>query len=263
MQDSKVLEKPNSNNNVVILHGLFGSKENLQTLAKLLYESLDANIHLLDLPNHGQAIRSDDCSFDFMGATIAQYISNNDLENVTLIGHSLGGKVAINCAFNHSASVNNLSVQYLIVLDIAPKQYSAAPYANIFTALCELDLAKINSRTQVETILKVSINNKMIIAFLIRSLYKDAANKFNWRFNLEALSKTDAIYSSPLKENDEVTTKTLFIRGGKSDYILDSDSLSIAKHFNDYAIKTIPQAEHWLHFSHPTETLNIILDFIK
>ena len=231
---------------LLILHGYLGMSDNWKTLSSQ-YASEGFQVHALDLRNHGRSFHSDEFSYEVMVQDVLDYCQGNNLESVSIIGHSMGGKVAMFFATKYPEMVGKL-----IVADIGPKYYKPH-HQDIMEALNAVDFSQKPDRPQVEEVLKQYIPDFGTRQFLMKSLYWVEPSQLGFRFNLSAFNtKIDAI-GEALPENAVFEKDTLFLRGGNSNYIKDEDFELIKLHFPNSEIKMISGAGHWLHAEKPKE----------
>lgn len=241
---------------LIILHGLFGSLDNWQTLGKHFAENF--TVYLVDQRNHGQSPHSDEWNYQVMADDLNEFISDQNINNPIVLGHSMGGKTAMLFAVQKPDNLDKL-----IVADMAPKRYEPHHH-QILKALLAVDLDKISSRKEAEDILSEYIKDFGTKQFLLKNLYwKDVENKkLAWRFNLNAISKNIEAVGEGIEINKSINNlPALFIRGGKSDYVTENDYGLIKEIFPDAEIKTIEDAGHWLHAEAPEEFYKIVFQF--
>ena len=229
-----------------ILHGLFGSSDNWQTLGKKFAEHYE--VYLIDQRNHGQSFHSNVWNYQAMSDDILNLIAENKLNKIILLGHSMGGKAAMHFSIQHPEKV-----QKLVVVDIAPKYYPVH-HRTILDAIFSLNLTSISSRKEAENFLSQKIQHVGELQFLLKNLYwKDAQNnQLAWRFNLEVItSKIEIVGEAQNAEGNPVQLPTLFIRGEKSNYILEQDFSIIKNSFANAQIQTIAAAAHWVQAEQP------------
>ena len=225
---------------LIIIHGLFGMSDNWNTLGKRFAKIF--NVHILDLRNHGRSFHSNEFSYNILSQDLKVYIEDNDLENPILLGHSLGGKVAMHFCFN-----NIISVERLIVVDIAPKRYDMDFHINLLKILQGISLVNFQSRGEIEKELSRNIKDSAIRFFLMKNLYRDKNRYFNWRLNIDGLlNRLHEIQGADFL-NNSIDIPTLFIKGDRSEYINNDDKALIRDHFNNVIFKTINNAGHWVH----------------
>lgn len=241
---------------LLILHGFLGMSDNWKSLAAL-YTQDGFRVHALDLRNHGRSFHSNAFSYALMAQDVLDYCQENQLTNIALIGHSMGGKVAMLLA----TSYPNL-VSKLIVADIGPKFYPQH-HQNILEGLNAVDFSIKPSRSDVETILTNYISDTGTKQFLMKSLYWKESGQLAFRFNLEVFNKKIDEIGVALPENALFENSTLFIRGGNSNYILDSDFALIRSHFPKSILETIPHVGHWLHAENPILFYQISAAFLN
>jgi len=237
---------------VVLLHGLFGDRDNLKSLGREL--QADYQVIYVDLRNHGDSAHSDAMDFALMAADLKQLLSNLKIDQVHLVGHSLGGKVAMEFALTYPQQA--LSV---VAADIAPVAYDEK-HDHILAALCSLDLTAINSRKQADQALAQHIDTLGVRQFLLKNLRLDN-QQFSWRLHLAALRQhyptlsgavTDGSYDGPI----------LFIKGGDSDYLLSEHEGAIRQRFSAVELKVIEGTGHWLHAEKPQIFNRLVTAFL-
>lgn len=229
---------------LLIIHGFLGMSDNWKSFGAL-YASKGFQVHILDLRNHGKSFHSEDFSYDIMAQDVLEYCQNHNLNQVSIIGHSMGGKVAMLFATNYLEMVEKL-----IVADIGPKYY-APHHQDILAGLNAVDFTSKPDRAYVEETLYPFIPDFGTRQFLMKNLYWAAPGQLDFRFNLKVFNDKIEVIGTALPEEAQFEKPTLFIRGGNSRYILDSDLLEIKKHFPNFELVTIPNVGHWLHAENP------------
>jgi esterase len=241
---------------LLILHGFLGMSDNWKTLG-VQFASAGFQVHLLDLRNHGRSFHSEEFSYEIMAQDIFEYCTENNLESIDVIGHSMGGKTAMLLA----TSYPNL-VDKLVVADIGPKFY-APHHQDILAGLNEVDFSTKPSRNDVEEIMKNYIPDFGTRQFLMKSLYWQEPGQLAFRFNLNVFNKKINEIGKALHSDMIFEKPTLFIRGGNSNYIQDIDFENIKKHFPNSSFETIPNGGHWLHAENPVMFYELASDFLK
>ncbi len=241
---------------LLIIHGFLGMSDNWKSLSTQ-YANQGFQVHSLDMRNHGKSFHSDDFSYDLMVQDVLEYCSFHNLQSVNLIGHSMGGKVAMLMATENRELVNKL-----IVADIGPKFY-APHHQTILAALNAIDFSRKPSRNEAEAVVAQFISDVGTRQFLLKNLYWKTPEQLSFRFNLKVFNtKIDQI-GQALPFDNYFSGTTLFLRGEKSDYILDADFETIYHHFPIATIQTIPNAGHWLHAENPKAFLEHTLQFLQ
>ena len=237
---------------LVILHGLFGFSDNWQSQAKKLADYY--RVILIDLRNHGHSPWSDDFSYDLMAQDVFELCQELNLKDFILVGHSMGGKVAINFAQKHEVLLAKL-----VIVDIGIKAYPMH-HEHILAGIHSVDLPNISARRQADEKISVHIESEGIKQFLLKNLYWKDKGTLAWRMNVIVLEREMNKILSAMEEV-EVGVPTLFIRGAMSNYILDDDIESIEDLFIDSEIDTIDNAGHWVHAEATNEFLESLLSF--
>lgn len=236
----------------VILHGLFGYSDNWQTHGRKLAEYF--RVIMVDLRNHGHSDWSDEFSYQLMVSDVKILFDDLNIENAVLLGHSMGGKVAMSFAQNYPELLDKL-----IVVDMGIKAYPPH-HQIILEAICTLDLSQLSNRLEADEHLSKYIDSEAIRQFLMKNIYWKEKGKLAWRMNLPVLEREmDNILSAI--ENTECLVKTLFIRGALSNYILDEDIPKIEKVFPDSDVVTIEDAGHWVHAEQHDIFMETVLGF--
>lgn len=241
---------------VVIMHGLFGAARNWTSIAKRLGQ--DHRVFALDLRNHGASPWSDDVSYAAMAEDVRVFIEQRALEPVALVGHSMGGKVAMHLALQYRDLVDRL-----VIADIAPVAYDHS-FDDFFDAMRGVDLSRVQRRAEVEAALESSIPDRGIRAFLLQNLVRKDGG-FRWQLNLDALAMhMDDLTGWP----DDLPGRRfegpiLFIAGERSDYLRPRHRETILRLFPDARFMTLKDAGHWVHAEQPeafTATVRAFLD---
>jgi pimeloyl-ACP methyl ester carboxylesterase len=238
---------------LVILHGLFGYSDNWQTHAKKLSEYF--KVYLVDQRNHGYSPWSEEFSYDWMAQDLKELLDDEKLDSVFILGHSMGGKTAI-----RFCQLFPEMVEKLLVIDIGIKTYPAH-HDSILKGLKAIDLQKVSSRAEAEEQMIPFISSFGVRQFLLKNLYWADKSRLAWRMNIPVLEREmdEVLTGLP---NVEIGIPTLFIRGGKSDYILDEDLDALETMIFDMDLVTIKNAGHWVHAEAPDEFMDAVLGFL-
>jgi esterase len=237
---------------LIILHGLFGSSDNWRGVAKQL--ATQAQVIRVDLRNHGQSPHSDEMSYDLMADDVAELMADLNLQQVDVIGHSIGGKVAMALAARYPEKLRRL-----LVVDMAPKWYPDR-HSDIFEALLALDLSQFTKRSEVDMALATTIADKGIRQFLLMNLAL-TDGKLQWRINLQGLSDHYSQLLQAVCEGQVIELPTLFLRGDLSNYIEQDDEVTIKQTFSNSDITIVEQAGHWIHAERPDLFLSHVNQF--
>ena len=240
---------------LIILHGVFGSSDNWKTLANQLKGTFE--VYLVDQRNHGLSPHSDDFNYQVMTHDLKELLDDEQVEKCILLGHSMGGKTAMNFAVKYPEKIIKL-----IIVDIAPKGYPPH-HENILKGVHSLNLHEINTRKEADDLLSVTINNAGIRQFILKNLSRNPKGLFYWKINWKAIEDNIQAIGAPLLSHAVFPGEVLFIRGAQSDYILNEDEPLLKKHFPDADLMTIQKAGHWVHAEQPAQLLALINQFIK
>lgn len=239
----------------VILHGFLGMGDNWKTLGNKFAEE-GYEVHLLDLRNHGRSPHTDEMNYDAMAGDVLGYCKSRDLEDIILLGHSMGGKVAM-----HVANADPDLVEKLIIVDISPKYY-APHHHKILEGLTALQEKSFTSRGDAETFLSEFIEDEGTRLFLLKNLYRKEKNVLSLRLNLEALKENIEEVGAPLPAGFRFDKSTLFIKGERSNYITPQDKPLTDMHFPSAEIIEIPNAGHWVHAENMPDFFKAVQKFI-
>lgn len=239
----------------VLIHGLFGSTDNLNVIANALSEHYQ--VINIDVRNHGQSFHTQHIDYPSMAQDVINVLKYHNIASSHLIGHSMGGKIAMQLALSHPEYVKKLAV-----LDIAPVAYHAR-HNDIFAALQSVASQHISSRSQADTLMQAHIPELGVRQFLLKSLRKTQTGEFNWQFNLPALIENYPAILAKLEANTPFQGDTLFIKGSNSDYIAAEHRNAIAQLFPRAKAKIINGAGHWLHAEKPAAVNKSISDFLR
>ena len=236
---------------VVIVHGLFGSGDNWQTLAG---KFPGWKVYLPDLRNHGNSPWHDGFSVPELAEDLGEFADERGLGPCPWLGHSLGGKAIMELALSRPEAVTGIAV-----LDMTPKQ-SAARYPGFVEALRALDLEEVTGRSDAQSKLTASIPDVTTLQFLLKSLVPDEARpgKWRWRLNLASLQANYPEIWKPLADGRKWEGPAFFLHGGLSDYLLPGDEVLIREFFPQARLEAVAGAGHWLHAEKPAEVVGAL-----
>ncbi len=241
---------------LIIMHGLFGMLDNWQTFAKAIAK-IGFEVHILDMRNHGKSPHSLEFNYQVMADDLEAYLDDQNIESAHILGHSMGGKVAM-----LFATENEFRTRSLTVVDIGPRAYPVH-HQEIIDALMDLDLSVLKTRGQAMEALGKRISNVAIRQFLLKSLYWEEKEKLALRFNLQVIEANISMVGEGLYEQAEYNGPTLFIDGALSNYIVPEDEPLIKKHFPQANIVTIKGAGHWVHAEQPQLFYEVVERFLS
>ena len=254
---------------LIIIHGLYGASDNWTTVARALSKYF--KVYTIDQRNHGLSPHSDEMNYQAMKEDLREFIETHNLEKVSLLGHSMGGKTAMFYATEFPQKVSNL-----IVADISPRTYGTVPeetpqyqlHCSMIKAMKKVDLSTATSRNDVDKALQEDISMARVRQFLLKNLQRNEDNSFRWKINLDALGNhlmdvLDGIDPAPYEHGNGITAfPALFLRGEHSDYIEKEDEALIQTIFPYAKLVTIENAGHWVHAEKPEAFIKAIRDFI-
>lgn len=241
---------------LVMLHGLFGDLDNFRSVSLHMERSL--SILRLDLPGHGKSPTLPSLSIESMADQVLNELAALGIREYSLLGHSLGGKVAMAVA----ASPQCKGLKRLCIVDIAPKLYPPH-HQSIFDALLSLDLNALTNRRDADKQLRHVVPDAGVRAFLLKGLYQHESKRFLWRFDLKQLAADYPLISMPPPMKNVVLVPSLFIKGGNSDYLTAPDEAEIRMRFSDPSLKVIDGAGHWPHAEKPAQFSKLCTDFFQ
>ena len=241
---------------LIVLHGFLGMSDNWNGLGKL-YAEQGLQVHLVDQRNHGKSFHSPAFDYPIMARDLVDYMSHHGLDSARVLGHSMGGKTAMHLAASHPHMVDRL-----LVADIGPKAYPPEHQA-ILDALGTLDFDRIKSRGEADEALAKRLKSLSIRQFLSKSLYWVEKGKLGLRFNYPVLKDKIEEVGEALPASARYQGPTLFLRGERSDYVLDSDLPLILEHFPQARLEDIEGAGHWLHAENPKQFFEKSLEFLN
>lgn len=235
---------------LLLLHGLFGDGDNL-AVVKRHFES-KYNILSIDLPHHGRSSHQFSFSLNEWADAIATELMTRGIFELSVVGHSLGGKVAMMLARN--ARIN---IHHLVIVDIAPVSYSHR-HQSVFAALKKVKLTTLKSRQEADYYLALELSDASTRQFLLKSLVKSTQGHFSWRFNLNGLVEAYSQLSYWTEASSPYTGSTVFIKGALSDYIVQEYQEAIKRQFPLAKAHVIANTGHWLHAEKPQSFLRVL-----
>lgn len=223
---------------LLILPGFLGSSRNWLTAGAGLAPHF--HVRALDLRNHGRSPGLPEMNFEVMVADVLEWMDAQHLPTATLLGHSMGGKVAMRLACRHPGRVARL-----VAVDIAPKEYPGMAQRAEVAAMNELRLDELHSRAEAELRLEARVDSLAMRKFLASNLERDADGRWRWTVNLPVLtSALPELVKAPLGPDDRFDGPALFLLGGKSRFVEAGDHAAIRRHFPAATIRTIPESGH-------------------
>ncbi len=241
---------------LLILHGLLGTLDNWQSLSKRFSDTFQ--VFAIDLRNHGRSPHSAEFNYRVMAEDVNEFIDRHHLQSaVNIIGHSMGGKIAMQFALTHPEKCGKL-----VIVNIAPCEYEKQ-HDEILQTLVKIDLASVSSRREVESLMAKDIPQFAMRQFLLKNLKRNTNGSFSWKMNLDAIKNN---YRETLRAIDSPIAfkkPALFIRGENSDYIRENDIPGIEKLFPNSTFETILNAGHWVHAEAPEKFFEVVHRFLN
>src|SRR5690242_798413 len=240
---------------LVILHGFLGSSENWRAMRKLFATTY--KVFSVDQRNHGSSPHSSTMNYEVMTEDLREFLAEQGLSEVFLLGHSMGGKVAM-----QFASESPEAIEKLVILDIGPKAYPPA-HRPLLQAMQNLELNGLKTYGEAEAGLGGTISDAPLRKFVVKNLMRDRNGEFQWRIGLDSLAANyDQLIEAPAILNS-FDKPTCFIRGGLSRFIEDQDFAAIRKYFPRAEFHTVPTAGHWVHIDAPEEFYRIVDEYLR
>ncbi|MDB5228955.1 MAG: alpha/beta hydrolase fold protein [Bacteroidota bacterium] len=240
--------------NIIILHGLLGSLDNWHTIAKFLSENY--RVYTIDQRNHGRSPHSEEMNYEVLANDIVEFCAQQSIQKTIVIGHSMGGKTAMYLALEHPELVKKL-----IIVDIAPILYEGEQ-DEILSAMSQAPLQKAKTREEIESFLQPRIPNHGVRQFILKNLSRSEAGGFEWKCNVEALTKNYQLLMDFPSTEKTYEGATYFIRGEQSGYINDDGWAACKKYFPNAELYVVNYAGHWVHADNPEqflETVKVVL----
>lgn len=223
---------------VIVIHGLLGSLDNLQTFGKQISKTY--RVWLIDMRNHGHSPHSDEMSYAVMAEDVQSFMSQHQIGHAHLIGHSMGGKVAMTFALNYPDLTDQL-----IVVDIGPKAYEG-DHMSIMEAMLAIHTDDYTERSQIENDFFAKVPSKRIVQLMMKNLGRNRSG-FYWKPNVKVLYDKYRDLMDEVPTHGEFVGKTSFIKGANSDYIQVEDFDSFRVFFPAAQLYIVPNAGHWVH----------------
>lgn len=238
---------------LIILHGLMGSLDNWQTIARQL--SSTYRVFIVDQRNHGKSPHVPQMSYPLMANDLLEFMQQQHLDKAHLLGHSMGGKTVMEFTLKHPGKVMKQ-----VVADMAPKAYPPHHDA-IFEAMFSVDLDRLTSRADAETVLACKIDDPSMRQFLLKSLDRLEDGTYEWKMNLPVLHSEYENIIASITPGKPVDTPTLVIRGEKSGYVKLEDIDLFKQYFPNTKMVTL-NTGHWVHAEAPKEFLEAVSNFL-
>jgi esterase len=241
---------------VIVLHGFLGSLDNWHSLATE-WGNNGLHIYTIDQRNHGRSPHTDHHSIPLMVEDLKDFMDQHYIDSAVILGHSMGGKVAMQFALDYPDRCSKL-----IVADMAPREYKPG-HDDVFDAIFQVSLDTIQTRKEADDAMIPYLGDFGTRQFVMKSLERSADGHYRWKFNLRTLFQDYNDVIKAIHSSHAYSGPTLFIRGGLSLYVKDSDMDDIKALFPAAAIHTIDEAGHWLHADKPKAFYEVVLNFVN
>ncbi|MEX0732653.1 MAG: alpha/beta fold hydrolase [Aquisalimonadaceae bacterium] len=240
---------------LLVLHGLFGSGMNWNRIARTLARSHE--VHLIDLRNHGNSPHDPEMTYPAMAEDVLEVMNTLEIQQAAVLGHSMGGKTAMQLALQHGDRITGL-----IVADMAPVSYQGEGHGRLIAALQRLDLSRLDSRQAASRELEADIAEIGIRQFLLTNLVQ-YDHHWRWRIPLDILRQSlDTIRGWP-GTRGRYSGPALFLHGEKSDYVTPTGEKTIHDLFPEARIESMRGCGHWLHAENPNGFTALVERFMK
>ncbi len=248
---------------LIILHGLYGASDNWISIIRSLSDHF--TVYAIDQRNHGQSPHMPSHTYEDMVEDLHEFIQQQNIQDPIILGHSMGGKTAMRFAIKYPEIVKKL-----VVVDIAPKNYSSyqnygevtSDHEYILTSLKKIPLDEMKNRTEINKELEKYFKDERLSMFLMKNI-KSSKGHFSWKMNIDVLQKDlEQVMDGFDNVNTNNPQHALFIKGGNSPYINEDDTMLIRKYFPSAELITIDGAGHWLHAEKPEQLLKTLDYFL-
>lgn len=240
---------------LIVLHGLLGESGNWHTLSRTAFQTV-ATVYALDQRNHGRSPHTEEMDYPSMAEDVHRFIDRHDLDGASLLGHSMGGKTAMQVALSYPEDVERL-----IVADMAPKAYPPR-HEHLLDALDQIDPSNYDRREDIDAALAEDVSSWPIRQFLLKNLDYDG-EQYSWRVNLDAIRRNYDQINAALPRDGTFEGPALFVRGGQSEYLDEEDLPDIRARFPAAELVTIEEAGHWVHADAPDAFADVVMDFLS
>jgi len=241
---------------LIILHGLFGMLDNYMSIASSL--ASDFRVFIVDQRNHGRSGHSSIFSYEAMSDDLLQFMEARNLTRAHILGHSMGGKTAMQFAFDHPEKLIRL-----VVADMTPAERPVnSRHQQLIEVMLSIDLSRFSDRVELARLLEEKIPSYRLRQFILKNLYLKSKDQLGWRLNLPAIYENLNEMFRGVNHVGQLANPTLFLKGELSDYIQDSDIAVIRKLFKEVEITTVPGASHWLHADNPAFFTESVRQFL-
>ena len=242
-------------NHLIILHGFLGMSDNWKTQGNIFAKN-GFKVHLLDQRNHGRSFWNKDFNYKVLAQDLLIYMDKQNIKNTILIGHSMGGKTAMEFSIKFPERIKKL-----VVIDISPKKY-VSNHDKILAGLASFDFRIIKTRKEADIHLSEYVTETQVRQFLLKNLYWITQGRLGLRLNISVLKNSSEEISKEIEFSKTYNNYVLFVKGENSDYIVDEDLKLISKYFPKSKVKKIKNAGHWVHVENHKDFIHTINTFL-
>jgi esterase len=239
---------------LILIHGFLGALDNWRSMSKRL--AIRFRVYAVDLRNHGHSPHDEVMNYSVMAHDLGEFFTTQAIESAFVLGHSLGGKIAMQFALEFPDLVDRL-----IVADIAPKAYPPA-HKPLLAALRQLNVSTLKSYAEADAALAPAIGDAGLRQFVIKNLEHSSDGSFRWRIALDAIIANYDALTQAIPAGTKFDKPVCFLRAGRSNYIEESDLALIHSLFPRAELVAIPDAGHWLHIEAPDEFFRVVTEFL-
>ena len=239
---------------LVVLHGVFGSSDNLFSVCRTIAET-GYEVYILDARNHGKSERSEEFNYEAMARDLDDFLAEHQVRRPVILGHSMGGKTVL----HYSQQYTNFSG--LVVVDITARGY-APHHDHIIQGLQAIATDTLTSRKEAEEIFSRFVTDPAERQFLLKNLYRTEGGGFDWRINIPVLAENQAEVVAEIPLYTKVEQPLLVLRGAESDYVRDEDVEALREFYPGARLQTVAGAGHWVHAAKPAAFVQAVTDFM-
>lgn len=239
-----------------MMHGLFGSWENLGGIARYLVN--ENQVYSLDMRNHGKSPHANSMTLADMARDVIEFLDAHQLASVNLLGHSLGGKVMMEAALSWPERVKKL-----VVADIAPVDYKVARHDDVFAGIGAVSLDNLASRSAADQQMARYVSEREVRSFILKNLERSDDGSYYWRNDVDAIRSNYFHLIGANRADTQFDKPVLFVKGEYSDYLRTEFTPEVVKRFPRAEVKVLSGTAHWLHAEKPKLFAQLVQKFLS